>query len=146
MPEVANQGGFAIAFSRAGYGLSDRHDGRTVISNTRDTAAILQHFGVTSFVSIGWSGGGPHCLADTTLAQNKAAISIAGVGAFGASDLDFLAGMGEENHVEFGAAIEGWALQNYGFKAVLSSPFLNRRTGRTSPVNCRQSLDPPTAA
>jgi len=107
LPEVANQGGFAIASSRAGYGLSDRNDGRTVISNSQDTAAILKHFGVSSFVSIGWSGGGPHCLADTTLAQNKAAISIAGVGAFGAPDLDFLAGMGEENHVEFGAAIEG---------------------------------------
>ena len=109
LPVVKAQGGFAIAFSRAGYGLSDRNKRRTVISNSHDTAAILAHFGISTFVSIGWSGGGPHCLADTTLAQNKAAISIAGVGAYGVADLDFLDGMGEENHVEFGAAIEGEA-------------------------------------
>jgi pimeloyl-ACP methyl ester carboxylesterase len=80
-----------------------------VQDSVEDVQALLTHFGIEKFVSIGWSGGGPHCLADTTLAQNAAAISIAGVGAFGASDLDFLAGMGEENHVEFGAAIKGEA-------------------------------------
>jgi pimeloyl-ACP methyl ester carboxylesterase len=67
----------------------------------------LKHFGIEKIVSIGWSGGGPHALADTTLFQSVAAISIAGVGPFGASDLDFLEGMGEENHVEFGAAVKG---------------------------------------
>jgi len=107
--QIESQGGFAIAFSRAGYGKSSRHKGRTVQDSVEDVQALLTHFRVEKFVSIGWSGGGPHCLADTTLAQNAGAISIAGVGAFGASDLDFLAGMGEENHVEFGAAINGEA-------------------------------------
>lgn len=105
--EVEKQGGFAIAYSRAGYGKSSRHEGRTVIDNSADIEEVLRHFGVSKIVSIGWSGGGPHCLADTTLFQSVAAISIAGVGAFGASDLDFLEGMGEENHVEFSAATEG---------------------------------------
>ena len=120
LPEVESQGGFGIAFSRAGYGLSDRCLGRTIISNSSDTAEILKHFDVNSFVSIGTSGGGPHALADTTLPSNKATISIAGVGEYGAADLDFLADMGEENHVEFGAAVKGeaaitqWMEENSG--------------------------------
>ena len=107
LEEVESRGGFAIAYSRPGYGQSDRHEGRTVIDNSADIEEILRHYGITKIVSIGWSGGGPHCLADTTLFQNVASISIAGVGPFGASDLDFLEGMGEENHVEFGAAEKG---------------------------------------
>lgn len=107
--EVASQGGFAISYSRPGYGQSDRREGRTVISNSSDIEEVLKHFGVNKIVSIGWSGGGPHALADTTLPQSVAAISIAGVGPFGASDLDFLEGMGEENHDEFGEAVKGSA-------------------------------------
>jgi pimeloyl-ACP methyl ester carboxylesterase len=38
------------------------------------------------------------------------AISLAGVGAYGVDDLDFLEGMGPENHDEFGAALKGEAV------------------------------------
>ncbi|MFM5951578.1 MAG: alpha/beta fold hydrolase [Micrococcales bacterium] len=107
LEELARLGGFGFSYSRPGFGLSDRNAGRSVLDNASDIAEVLSLLGITKTVSIGWSGGGPHCLADTTLNQNVAAISIAGVGAFGASDLNFLEGMGEENHVEFGAAIEG---------------------------------------
>jgi len=107
LDEVENRGGFAFSYSRPGYGQSDRHEGRTVIDNAADIEEVLKHFGVKKIVSIGWSGGGPHALADTTLYQNVAAITLAGVGPFGASDLDFLEGMGQENHVEFGAALKG---------------------------------------
>ena len=118
MHEVESLGGFAFSYSRPGYGQSDRHVGRTVADNAKDIAEILEVLGITKTVSIGWSGGGPHALADTTLPQNVAAISIAGVGAYGANDLDFLEGMGEENHIEFGAAVQGpeaieqWMQQN----------------------------------
>lgn len=111
---------FAIAYSRPGYGNSARRSGRTVISNSTDIAEVLKHFGVSKTVSIGWSGGGPHALADTTLPQCVGAITLAGVGEYGVDDLDFLAGMGEENHVEFGAAIQGeaqiekWMQENSG--------------------------------
>ena len=107
LPVVAKQGGFAIAYSRAGYGHSSRNEGRTVIDNSADISEIIRHFGIHKFVSIGWSGGGPHCLADTTLAQSIAAISIAGVGTYGEADLNFLESMGEENFVEFNAAVSG---------------------------------------
>ncbi len=107
LPTVADQSGFAIAYSRAGYGESSRNTGRTVISNNADIAAIVDHFNIEKFVAIGWSGGGPHCLANTVMPQSVAAISIAGVGVYGVSDLNFLEGMGEENHVEFSAAVAG---------------------------------------
>ena len=117
---AAAQGVFAIAYSRPGYGASARRKGRTVISNSTDISEVLNHFGVTKTVSIGWSGGGPHALADTTLPQCVGAITLAGVGEYGVDDLDFLEGMGEENHIEFGAAIEGeaqiekWMRENSG--------------------------------
>lgn len=98
---------FAIAYSRAGYGQSSRDLGRSVIDVAGDIDQVLEHFGVKSFVSIGASGGGPHALADSTNAKCRGIITLAGVGAYGQPDLEFLAGMGEENHQEFGAAVTG---------------------------------------
>jgi pimeloyl-ACP methyl ester carboxylesterase len=63
--------------------------------------------GIERFVAIGWSGGGPHALANTLLDTNVGAITLAGVGAFGVDDLDFLEGMAQENHDEFGASLQG---------------------------------------
>ena len=97
----------ALATSRAGYGLSDRNKGRTVASDLADQVAVLDHFGIDSFVAIGWSGGGPHALNMSRDARCKAVFTLAGVGEFGRPDLDFLAGMGPENHEEFGAALKG---------------------------------------
>lgn len=100
----------AFAYSRAGYGTSDRNPGRSVISVNNDIAQLLDAKGISKFVSIGWSGGGPHCIANTFEARNVGAISLAGVGAYGVDDLDFLEGMGPENHDEFGAALKGEAV------------------------------------
>jgi pimeloyl-ACP methyl ester carboxylesterase len=121
----------AIAYSRAGYGTSDRHPGRSVISINNDIGQILDAKNITKFVSIGQSGGGPHSLATTCEPRNVGAISLAGVGVFGVDDLDFLAGMGPENHEEFGAALRGeaviedWMNQNAGaFKNVSGSEII----------------------
>ena len=100
----------ALSYSRAGYGTSDRNPGRSVLSNNNDIAQFLEAKNITQFVSIGWSGGGPHCIASTVDPRNVGAISLAGVGAYGVDDLDFLAGMGPENHDEFGAAFKGEAV------------------------------------
>ena len=97
----------AISTSRAGYGLSDRHKGRTVADDLADQVEVLNHLGVKSFVSIGWSGGGPHSLNMTRDQRCKAAFTLAGVGEWGRTDLNFLDGMGQENHDEFGAALKG---------------------------------------
>lgn len=108
--EVAAARGIrALAYSRAGYGISDRNEGRTIASNNSDIRELLDSFGIRDFISIGWSGGGPHALATTTLAGCKGAITLAGVGAYGVDDLDFLAGMGPENEEEFSEALKGEA-------------------------------------
>ena len=99
----------AIATSRPGYGNSDREKGRTVASDLENQREILDFFGVNSFVSIGWSGGGPHSLNMTRDPRCAAAFTLAGVGEFGRNDLNFLDGMGPENHDEFGAAMKGEA-------------------------------------
>ena len=110
LESAATAGIRAIAYSRAGYGTSDRNPGRSVINVNSDIAQVLDAKNITKFVSIGWSGGGPHCLANTFESRNVGAISLAGVGAFGVDDLDFLEGMGPENHDEFGAALKGEAV------------------------------------
>lgn len=96
-----------ISTSRPGYGLSDRQLGRSVADDLSNQKAILDFLGIKEFVSIGWSGGGPHSLNMTRDERCKAAFTLAGVGEFGNADLDFLEGMGQENHDEFGAALLG---------------------------------------
>jgi pimeloyl-ACP methyl ester carboxylesterase len=106
---AASHGIRALSYSRAGYGISDRNEGRTVFSNNGDIRELLDSFGIRDFISIGWSGGGPHALATTMMNGSKGAITLAGVGEYGAADLDFLAGMGPENEEEFGEALKGEA-------------------------------------
>ena len=97
----------SIAYSRAGYYTSDRKVGRNIVSVNSDIAEVLDHFSIDSFVAVGWSGGGPHALASTLDPRCKSAVVLAGVGMYDQPDLDFLAGMGEENVDEFGHALKG---------------------------------------
>jgi pimeloyl-ACP methyl ester carboxylesterase len=97
-----------VTTSRPGYGGSTRLPGRTVLDVVADTEAVLQHLGADRCVVGGWSGGGPHALACAARLDAAAAVLvIAGVAPYEAEGLDFLAGMGEDNVVEFGAALEG---------------------------------------
>jgi pimeloyl-ACP methyl ester carboxylesterase len=109
LERAAERGIRAISYSRAGYGISDRNEGRTVLSNNDDIRELIDSFGIRDFISIGWSGGGPHATATTAMSGCHGAISLAGIGGYGASDLDFLADMGPENEVEFGEAVKGEA-------------------------------------
>ncbi len=107
---VASERGIRLlSISRPGYATSARQPGRHVAGVAADVAAVLAHFDVPWFVTAGWSGGGPHALACAALlgSRCRAAATLAGVGAYGVSDLDFLEGMGPENHAEFGAALRG---------------------------------------
>jgi pimeloyl-ACP methyl ester carboxylesterase len=74
-----------------------------------DTLVIVEQLGAGRFYTAGWSGGGPHALACAALLSDRvlACATIAGVGPFGTTGLDFLAGMGRENQEEFGAALAG---------------------------------------
>jgi pimeloyl-ACP methyl ester carboxylesterase len=100
-----------ICISRPGYGASTRLPRRSVASVAQDIAEVLNALGHTSFVTAGWSGGGPHALACAALLADRcvAAATLAGVGPFGQPDLDFLAGMGPENVDEFATATKGEA-------------------------------------
>jgi pimeloyl-ACP methyl ester carboxylesterase len=111
---VTSRGLQWIARSRPGYAGSTRRAGRTVRDDADDVAAVLDALGVDRFLSMGWSGGGPHALACGAVLAPRCAgvVSIAGVAPFvGAAEagLDFLAGMGPENEEEFGAALESEA-------------------------------------
>jgi pimeloyl-ACP methyl ester carboxylesterase len=97
-----------ICYSRPGYGRSDPQPGRRVADAAADVASVLDRLGATSFVTAGWSGGGPHALATAALLADRclAAATIAGVAPYPASGLDWLAGMAAENVAEFGAAMD----------------------------------------
>ena len=58
-----------------------------------DVAAILDALGLDRFLTIGWSGGGPHALACAALLSGRceAAAILAGVAPYHADGLDFLA-------------------------------------------------------
>jgi len=96
-------------YSRPGYGRSERDAGRTVADCAADVAAIADALGATELLIEGGSGGGPHALACAALLPERvlAAASVAGVAPYGADGLDWLAGMGQENIDEFGAAVAG---------------------------------------
>ena len=90
-------------FSRAGFGDSSRQEGRRVLEAAADAAAIADHLGRETFLTTGWSGGGPHALACAALLPDRvlACATIAGVAPYDAEGLDWTAGMGEDNQVEY---------------------------------------------
>ena len=98
-----------ITYDRAGYGASERAPGRSVADIAPDIAAVADALGVERFATWGASGGGPHALACGALLGERvtAVATFAGAGPADAPDLDFLGGMGEDNVIEFGAALEG---------------------------------------
>jgi pimeloyl-ACP methyl ester carboxylesterase len=100
-----------VAFSRPGYGASTRRPDRTVAAVAEDTVAVLDRLGVERCYTMGWSGGGPHALACAALLPSRiiAATAVASCAPYEAEGLDFLAGMGAENIIEFEAALSGSA-------------------------------------
>lgn len=98
-----------VLYARPGYGGSTPHPGRTVADAAADTAAVLDALGLDRFVTVGWSGGGPHAIACAALLPDRCAgvASIACVAPYGPPDLDWTEGMGPENVDEFGAAVAG---------------------------------------
>ncbi len=98
-----------VTYSRPGYGDSDRRSERSVVDAVADVEAVLDALDAPRCLVAGWSGGGPHALACGARLPSRVAavLSIAGVGPYGVAGLDFLAGMGEQNVDEFGAALAG---------------------------------------
>jgi len=97
------------SWARPGYARSTRRPGRTVADVVTDALAVADLLGARRFAAVGASGGGPHALALGALVPERCAAvaTLAGVGPLGDPGLDFLAGMGEGNVVEFAAAQQG---------------------------------------
>lgn len=106
---AATHGFTLVELVRPGYGESTRQPGRSVADVVPLVEALADHLGHERFVTMGWSGGGPHAIATAALLPQRcaAALSLASVAPYGEGDLDFLAGMGEDNIAEFGAALDG---------------------------------------
>ena len=110
--ELAREQGIRLlGYDRPGYGGSSRHEGRSVSDAASDATAIADALGLERYCSWGISGGGPHALACAALCDERlaAVASLAAVAPYASEGLEFLEGMGEENHVEFGKALEGEA-------------------------------------
>jgi pimeloyl-ACP methyl ester carboxylesterase len=108
---AAARGLRTVLYARPGYGGSTPRPGRLVSDAAADVDKILERIGADEFVTAGWSGGGPHALACAALLPVRclAAATIAGVAPYDSPGLDWMAGMAEENHEEFGAALAGEA-------------------------------------
>ena len=76
---AAERGIRLVTVSRAGFGDSSRLEGRSVASAAADAAALADHLGAERFVTIGWSGGGPHALACAALLPQRVEIGRAHV-------------------------------------------------------------------
>ncbi len=106
---AAERGLRVVLYGRPGYGGSTEQPGRSVGDAAADVAVILNEIGADQFVTVGWSGGGPHALACARLLAGRclAAATLAGVAPYSADGLDWLAGMAADNVQEFGAALAG---------------------------------------
>ncbi|MFL6073931.1 MAG: alpha/beta fold hydrolase [Mycobacteriales bacterium] len=110
--EAANTRGLrTVMVARPGYGDATPQPGRAVAAAAGDVAAVLDALGAAEFVTLGWSGGGPHALACAALLTDRclAAASVAGVAPYPAEGLDWLGQMGLENIAELDAALTGEA-------------------------------------
>jgi len=120
-----------VQAARPGYEGSTPRPGRTVADVVPDTAAVLDALGAGQYLSIGFSGGGPHTLACAALAPERClgAASVAGAAPYTAAGLDFLAGMGQENVEEFGLAARG---------ADALTPFLDKEAASLAAITGEQ--------
>lgn len=108
---VERSGLFFVTMSRPGYGRSTRQEGRRVVSVVEDVRCVLETLGRHQYVSVGWSGGGPHALACGAMdaPRCRAVWSLAGVVPIDV-DFEWTAGMGPENLEEFALSLEGGPL------------------------------------
>jgi pimeloyl-ACP methyl ester carboxylesterase len=98
-----------VELVRPGYGASTRRPGRVIADVAPLVTALVDQLGYERFVTLGASGGGPHALATAAAMPDRCAgaLTLGGVGPFGEPDLDYLAGMGQDNVLETEASLSG---------------------------------------
>jgi pimeloyl-ACP methyl ester carboxylesterase len=101
--EAASVGLRYVNYARPGYGYSTAVPGRSVADAAPDCLLLLDQLGADVFVTLGWSGGGPHALSCGALSSGRcrAVAVLAGVAPRQAAGLDWYDGMAKENLEEF---------------------------------------------
>lgn len=101
--DAAADGIRLLCYDRPGYGASSPQPGRVVADCADDVRAIAGELGYERIAVWGISGGGPHALACAALLPDLvcAVASLAAIGPYGPSDLDFFTGMGQDNVDDF---------------------------------------------
>ena len=99
LSDAETRGIHLVSYDRPGYGDSTPRPGRTVADCAADVRAIAAALGTDHLASWGISGGGPHVLACAALLPDLvyAAAALASLAPYGAPDLDYFAGMGQDN-------------------------------------------------
>jgi len=82
-----------------------------VVDVAADAVAVADAFGFERFRTWGVSGGGPHALGCAAALPDRviAAASLAGIAPYDSPGMDWMAGMGQDNVDELGAALNGEA-------------------------------------
>jgi pimeloyl-ACP methyl ester carboxylesterase len=97
---AASKGVRAISYTKAGYPGSDHALHNRISDTNGDYLELLNQLGVTKFVSIGWSGGGPYALHSTFEDGCKGAELIAAVAPYSEMGAEFLVGTDGSETVE----------------------------------------------
>ena len=97
-----------IAYDRPGYGGSTALSGRSIGDCAADVRAIADALRIERLAVWGHSGGGPHALACAALLPDLVVgvASLASGAPYGSPDLDYFAGMGQENVDSIKQALE----------------------------------------
>lgn len=102
-----------VTWSRPGYGGSSPRPVQDhwprIVDDVPDIVAIADELRIDEFVVVGWSGGGPRALACAAMLPTRcrAAATLASLAPHDAVGLDWMAGMGPGNVLDFTAALEG---------------------------------------
>lgn len=101
--DAAAKGIRLISYDRPGYGGSTVQPGRRVVDAATDVAAIADALRLDRFGVWGHSGGGAPALACAAVLGSRVVgtVSLAGVAPYPAEGLDWIAGTGELNEVDF---------------------------------------------
>jgi pimeloyl-ACP methyl ester carboxylesterase len=88
-----------VGYDRPGYGRSTPHPGRSVADGADEIRSIARALDVERLAVWGFSGGGPYALACAALLPELVAAAgvVCSIAPWGAPDLDYFTGMGEDN-------------------------------------------------
>ncbi|PSM39100.1 alpha/beta hydrolase [Streptomyces dioscori] len=109
LDSVTGKGYRVVTYSRPGYGASTASPGRTVADTAETCRLLMDHLGVHEYWVAGWSAGGPYALASAVADSERVSgvLLIASFAPYDGEGLDFVEGMGVQNHVLFGSGARG---------------------------------------